>query len=83
MNGNLHTLFHYSIGRLTRKEAREALGVDDVRLTQLLRMAGFPAPRSPKAEEDDQVEFGCRIGNRTQDHWESDTLCDPYVIFGE
>jgi len=56
LNGNLHMLFHYSVGHLTRKEAREALGVNDVRLTQLMRMAGFPPPRSPKAEEDAQVE---------------------------
>ena len=56
LNGNLETLFRYSIGKLSRKEARESLGVDDVRLTQLLRMAGFPPPRSPKAEEDAQVE---------------------------
>ena len=56
LNGNLETLFRYSIGHLTRKEACETLGTDDARLTQLLRMAGFPPPRSPKAEEDAQVE---------------------------
>lgn len=55
LDGNLQTLFFYSMGRLTRKEAREALGVDDFRLTQLLRMAGFPPPRSPKVDEDSQV----------------------------
>jgi hypothetical protein len=56
MDGNLQTLFRYSVGSLTRKETREMLGVDDAHLTQLLRMAGFPPPRSPKAEEDAQVE---------------------------
>lgn len=56
MDGNLQTLFRYSVGHLTRKEAREALGVDDARLTQLLRMAGFPPPRAQKADEDAQVE---------------------------
>ncbi|OOH72628.1 hypothetical protein BOX24_06415 [Leptospirillum ferriphilum] len=56
LNGNLQMLFRYSVGHMTRKEAREALGVNDVRLTQLMRMAGFPPPRSPKAEEDAQVE---------------------------
>jgi hypothetical protein len=56
LNGNLETLFRYSIGHLTREEARATLGTDDARLTQLLRMAGFPPPRSPKAEEDAQVE---------------------------
>ena len=48
---------HEPDDRLTRKETREALGVDDVRLTQPMRRAGFPPPRSPKAEEDAQVEF--------------------------
>lgn len=56
MDGNLQTLFRYSVGYLTRKEARESLGTDDARLTQLLRMTGFPPPRSPKAEEDAQVD---------------------------
>lgn len=56
MEGNLQTLFRYSMGSMTRKQAREALGADDARLTQLLRMAGFPPPRSPQAEEDAQVE---------------------------
>ena len=56
MNGNLERLFLYSIGRLSRSEACRELGVDDFRLTQMLRMAGFPPPRSSKADEDAQVE---------------------------
>ena len=56
MNGNLERLFLYSIGRLSRSEACRELGADDFRLTQMLRMAGFPPPRSSKADEDAQVE---------------------------
>lgn len=56
MDGNLRMLFSYSVGHLTRKETKDALGVDDARLTELLRTAGFPPPRSPKSEEDAQVE---------------------------
>jgi len=56
MNGNLERLFLYSIGRLSRSAVCKELGVDDFRLTQMLRMAGFPPPRSSKADEDAQVE---------------------------
>lgn len=66
LDGNLQTLFFYSMGRLTRKEAREALGVDDFHLTQLLRMAGFPPPRSPKSDEDAQVEMALKILNESE-----------------
>ena len=61
LNGNLQMLFRYSIGQMTRREVREALGVNDVRLTQLLRMAGFPPPRSTASEEDAQVEKALEI----------------------
>lgn len=50
MQGNLHTLFRYSVAQLMREEAREELGVDDFRLTQPLLMAGFPPLCSPKNE---------------------------------
>jgi hypothetical protein len=55
LDGNLQTLFLYSIGRLTREETCASLGVDDLRLTQLLRGAGFPPPRSPKSDEESQI----------------------------
>jgi hypothetical protein len=61
LNGNLEILFEYSIGQLTRKEAARNLGVDDARLTQMMRLAGFPPPRSSRAEEDAQVESALKI----------------------
>jgi hypothetical protein len=52
MNGNLQTLFDYSVGRIGRRKARELLGVEDVILTTMLRQAGFPPPRAASKDED-------------------------------
>lgn len=56
MIGNLRALFSYSTGRITRGQAKDALGVDDWRLTTMLRMAGFPPPRASIECEDAELE---------------------------
>jgi hypothetical protein len=56
MNGNLQTLFDYSMGKCSRHQARKALGVDDATLTTLLRQTGFPPPRASTEQEDKMLE---------------------------
>jgi hypothetical protein len=56
MNGNLQTLFAYSIGRISRHKARQSLGVDDTKLALMLREAGFPPPRASSDQEDAMLE---------------------------
>ena len=56
MNGNLQTLFDYSVGRMGRGQAKKALGVDDKMLTQMLRGAGFPPPRASLEQEEAMLE---------------------------
>jgi ribbon-helix-helix CopG family protein len=51
MNGNQLCLFAYSMGQMSREEARRQLGVDDHALALLLREAGFPPPRASEADE--------------------------------
>jgi len=51
MNGNQLCLFAYSMGQVSREEARRQLGVDDHTLAVLLREAGFPPPRASEADE--------------------------------
>ena len=52
MNGNLQSLFDYSIGKIGRHRVKTLLGVDDLTLTNMLRQAGFPPPRATLEEED-------------------------------
>lgn len=58
MNGNLWTLFNYSMGKVTRSEAKAALGLgaDDMRLTTMMRMAAFSPPRATIEVEDAELE---------------------------
>jgi hypothetical protein len=56
MNGNLQTLFAYSMGNIGRKKARDSLGVDDLSLSLMLRQAGFPPPRASQDEEDKMLD---------------------------
>ena len=56
MNGNLQTLFDYSIGRVGRTQAKKNLGVEDKMLTQMLLGAGFPPPRAGLEQEDAMLE---------------------------
>lgn len=56
MNGNLQTLFDYSIGRIGRSKARKIIGVTDFDLAKMLRESGFPPPRADKEEEDAMLE---------------------------
>lgn len=56
MNGNLQTLFDYSIGRIGRHKAKAFLGVDDVTLAAMLRHASFPPPRATLEEEDSMLQ---------------------------
>lgn len=56
MIGNLRALFNYSTGRISRGEAKNALGTDDWRLTTMLRMAGFPPPRATIEQENAMLE---------------------------
>ena len=56
MNGNLQTLFNYSIGRIGRSQAKKALGIEDKILTQMLREAGFPPPRASLEQENAMLE---------------------------
>ncbi|TWO68074.1 hypothetical protein FN976_24365 [Caenimonas sedimenti] len=56
MNGNLQTLFDYSVGRIGRHRAKSFLGVDDPTLTAMLRQAGFPPPRASQEEEDRMLD---------------------------
>lgn len=51
MNGNLKTLFEYSIGKISRFQAKKRLGIQDLVLAEMLREAGFPLPRVPESEE--------------------------------
>ncbi len=52
MNGNLQSLFDYSIGRIGRTQAKKILGVEDKVLAQMLLGAGFPPPRASLEQED-------------------------------
>lgn len=56
MNGNLQTLFDYSVGKIGRHKAKEFLGVDDVTLVKMLRQSGFPPPRATIEEENRMLE---------------------------
>ena len=56
MDGNLRTLFDYSVGRIGRAKARKTLAVDDVIFTQMLRAAGFPPPRASIEQENAMLE---------------------------
>ena len=56
MNGNLQTLFDYSIGRIGRAQAKNNLGVEDKMLAQMLLGAGFPPPRTGLEQEDAMLE---------------------------
>ncbi len=56
MNGNLQTLFDYSIGRIGRHKAKAFLGVDDHTLATMLRDTGFPPPRATLEEENRMLE---------------------------
>ena len=56
MNGNLRTLFDYSVGRVGRHKAKALLGVGDDVLTCMLRQAGFPPPRASIEQEDRMLE---------------------------
>ena len=56
MNGNLQTLFDYSIGKMGRHKAKAALGVDDLTLTLMLRNAKFPPPRATTEQENRMLD---------------------------
>lgn len=56
LNGNLQTLFDYSMGRMGRSQAKRILGVEDKMLTQMLLGAGFPPPRANLEQEDAMLE---------------------------
>ena len=56
MNGNLQTLFDYSIGKIGRHKAKSFLGVDDFMLTDMLRSAKLPPPRATVDEENRMLE---------------------------
>lgn len=56
MNGNLQTLFDYSIGKIGRHKAKSFLGVDDFALTHMLRSAKLPPPRATAEEENRMLE---------------------------
>ena len=56
MTGNLQTLFDYSTGRISRRKAMNALGVDDFSLAEMLRAAQFPPPRAPVEQENQMLE---------------------------
>lgn len=56
MNGNLQTLFDYSIGKIGRHKAKSALGVDDHTLTVMLRNSKFPPPRATTEQENRMLE---------------------------
>jgi len=55
MNGNLKNLFDYSMGTISRSEARQRLGVSDAALTEMLVASGFPPPRATEADEQAMV----------------------------
>lgn len=56
MNGNLQTLFNYSIGRIGWGQAKKILGIEDMTLTIMLREAGFPPPRASLEQETAMLE---------------------------
>lgn len=56
MNGNLQTLFDYSIGKIGRHKAKALLGIDDFTLTNMLRSAKFPPPRATAEQENRMLE---------------------------
>ena len=56
MNGNLQTLFDYSIGKIGRHKAKATLGVDDLTLTVMLRNAKFPPPRATIEQENRMLD---------------------------
>lgn len=83
-DGNLQMLFWYSTGQRTRRETCEGLGVDDVTLTKLLRLAGFPPPRSSRASEDAQVEAALEfLGPDPDPKWKQMPDAEVREAFGE
>jgi hypothetical protein len=56
MNGNIHALFDYSVGKIDRHGAQKILGVDDHTLSIMLRLSGFPPPRATLEKENEMLE---------------------------
>ncbi len=64
LNGNLKTLFDYSVGRISRHRAKAFLGTDDATFSNMLRETGFPPPRASQDDENAMLEEikGVRFG---------------------
>jgi hypothetical protein len=56
MNGRLKILFDYSIGAISRSEARQRLGVSDSSLTTMPVASGLPPARATDADELETVD---------------------------
>lgn len=55
LNGNHQVLFDYSIGRISRSQAKRALGVNDAAFTAMLGAAQFPPPRATSEQEQEML----------------------------